>query len=77
MSTLQLQLYDMIGQLSDNKAQLIIEVIKNFVQAPDIKQSSAVKQQRCIGLYKDEKFLADGYDIDECNDEIAALFEVE
>ena len=77
MSTLQLQLYDMIGQLSDNKAQLIIEVIKNFVQTPDVTHSSIDRPQRCIGLYKDEKFLADGYDIDDCNDEIAALFGVE
>ena len=40
---------------------------------PLIQNSSSV---RPLGLYKHEKFCADGYDIDEDNDEIARMFGV-
>lgn len=33
-------------------------------------------KKRRLGSMKGLKFIADGHDIDECNDEIARLFEV-
>ena len=34
-------------------------------------------KKRRLGSMKGQKFIADGHDIDECNDEIARLFEVD
>lgn len=38
---------------------------------------AAQGKKRRIGSMKGQKFIADGHDIDECNDEIARLFEVD
>lgn len=76
MSTLQLQAYELIGQLSDNKLQLIIDIMKNFTSDSEMKKISANNSLRPIGLFHGEKYLADNTDIDEYNDEIAEMFGV-
>ena len=76
MSALQLQAYELIGQLSDTKLQLVIEIMKNFSSGSEVKQISTGKELRPIGLFKGEKYLADNTNIDEFNDEIAEMFGV-
>ncbi len=39
--------------------------------------AAAQGRRRKLGSMKGQKFIADGHDIDECNDEIARLFEVD
>lgn len=76
MSALQSQVYELIGQLSDNKMQLVIEIMKNFLSGAEEKSISRRKGRRQIGLFMGEKYLADNTDIDEYNDEIAEMFGV-
>ena len=38
---------------------------------------AAGQKKRMLGSMKGQKFIADGHDIDECNDEIARLFGVD
>ena len=72
MSTLQLQAYELMGQLSDSKLQLIIDVMKNF--APSAKSEHVMLASKRIGIAKGKYIIPD--DIDECNDEIAEMFGV-
>ncbi len=75
MSALQLQAYELMGKLSDSKLQLIIEIMNGFINATD-ESNNEVKVKRPIGMFEGEKFLADNYDIDDDNAEIAAMFGV-
>ena len=75
MSALQLQAYELMGKLSDSKLQLIIEIMNGFINATD-ESNNEVKGKRPIGMFEGEKFLADNYDIDDDNAEIAAMFGV-
>lgn len=72
MSTLQMQAYEMIGQLSENKLQLVVDIMKNF--SPSTEQATARSTSKRIGIAKGEFVVPD--DIDECNDEIAKMFGV-
>lgn len=72
MSTLQLQAYELMGQLSDNKLQLIVDIMKNF--APSTKSERVMTMAKRIGIAKGKYTIPD--DIDECNDEIAEMFGV-
>ena len=48
-----------------------------FMKTPEKAGScSALDKERSVGMFKGEKFCADGYDIDENNDEIAEMFGV-
>ena len=55
-------------------------MIQRFVMPAESKSMSidydVAKQEkkRRLGSMKGQKFIADGHDIDECNDEIARLF---
>ena len=75
MSALQLQAYELMGKLSDSKLQLIIEIMNGFINTTD-ESNNEVKVKRPIGMFEGEKFLADNYDIDDDNAEIAAMFGV-
>lgn len=72
MSTLQMQAYEMIGQLSENKLQLVVDIMKNF--SPSTERVEARSTSKRIGVAKGEFVVPD--DIDECNDEIARIFGV-
>ena len=76
MSALQLQAYELMGKLSDNKLQLIIEIMNNFINTTDDSNNEVKKEKRPIGMFASEKFLADNYNIDDDNDEISAMFGV-
>ena len=78
MSALQIQVEESLEGLSDENLSFLLEMINRFMKPavdenPLIQNSSSV---RPLGLYKHEKFCADGYDIDEDNYEIARMFGV-
>lgn len=62
--------------------RMLLEVVEQVVLPLDHKEidGSASEQQRklCrIGSLKGQRLIAEGHDIDECNDEIAKMFGVE
>lgn len=81
MSTLQNQIIQSLEGLSDDSLRFILEMIQRFVlpsESRSINYNVATqKKRRKLGSMKGQKFIADGHDIDECNDEIARLFEVD
>ena len=83
MSTLQNQITQSLEGLSDDSLRFILDMIQRFVQPSESRSVSinygVVTQgkKRMLGSMKGQKFIADGHDIDECNDEIARLFEVD
>lgn len=81
MSTLQNQITQSLEGLSDDSLRFILEMIQRFVlpsESRSINYNVATqKKRRKLGSMKGQKFIADGHDIDECNDEIARLFEVD
>ena len=83
MSTLQNQITQSLDGLSDDSLRFILDLIQRFV-LPSESRSMSINydvatqgRKRRLGSMKDQKFIADGHDIDECNDEIARLFGVD
>ena len=72
MSALQMEAYEMMGQLSESKLKLIIEIMKNFNNSPT--KTSDINTSKRIGIAKGKFVVPD--DIDECNEEIAEMFGV-
>ena len=83
MSTLQNQITQSLYGLSDDSLRFILEMIQRFVLPSESRSMSinynvaTQERRRKLGSMKGQKFIADGHDIDECNDEIARLFEVD
>ena len=83
MSTLQNQITQFLEGLSDESQRFILDMIQRFVLLSEsrsmrINHNVAIQgKKRRLGSMKGQKFIADGHDIDECNDEIARLFEVD
>ena len=83
MSTLQRQVIQSLEGLSDDNLSFLLDMIQRFVlpsesRSVSINYGAATQgKKRRLGSMKGQKFIADGHDIDECNDEIARLFEVD
>lgn len=83
MSTLQNQITQSLEGLSDDSLKFILDMIQRFVVPSESKPMSINHndttrgKKRRLGSMKGQKFIADGHDIDECNDEIANLFGVD
>lgn len=78
MSTLQTQVVKSLEGLSDENLKFLLDLINRFMK-PETDVDTHVQENksfRPIGMYKHEQFCADGYDIDEDNDEIARMFGV-
>ena len=82
MSTLQNQITQSLDGLSDDSLSFILDMIQRFVLPAESKNmginysATAHEKKRRVGSMKGQKFIADGHDIDEYNDEIAELFGV-
>lgn len=82
VSTLQNQIAQSLDGLSDDSLSFILDMIQRFVLPAESNSRSAnygavtQEKNRRLGSMKGQKFIADGHDIDECNDEIAGLFGV-
>lgn len=82
MSTLQMEFMETIQGLSDDTIRILLEVIKQIVLPLDHKEnvsslSECQSKPRRIGSLKGQRLISEGYDIDECNAEIAKMFGVE
>ncbi len=79
MSTLQKQIVQSIEGLSDDSLKFILDMIQRFVKPAEhqLTETAAQKNKRKLGILKGKKLIADGYDLDECNDEIAEMFGVD
>ncbi|GFI33451.1 hypothetical protein IMSAGC013_04860 [Lachnospiraceae bacterium] len=83
MSTLENQIAQSLEGLSDDSLSFILEMIQRYVMPAESKRMNinddvaAGQKKRMLGSMKGQKFIADGHDIDECNDEIARLFGVD
>lgn len=79
MSTLQNQVIQSIEGLSDDSLQFILDMIQRFVKPAESQSMKSTSQwkKRKSGILKGKKLIADGYDLDACNDEIAEIFGVD
>jgi hypothetical protein len=83
ISTLQNQITQSLEGLSDDSLRFILDMIMRFVLSAESRSVSVnyniatQEKRRRLGSMKGQKFIADGHDIDECNDEIARLFEAD
>ena len=82
MSALQveaLQYVKYIPEMTDDKLRILIDTFQKLVAPAESTQqeSEALPQKkRKLGSMEGLKFIADGHDLDECNDEVARMFGV-
>lgn len=81
MSTLQRQVIQSLDGLSDDNLNFLLDMIQRFMKPVETKDENTrnVTVGRCrrtIGSLEGMDLIATGYDIDECNSEIAEMFEV-
>ena len=79
MSALQKQVVQSLDGLSDDSLEFILDMIQRFVKPAEnqLMETEAQKKGRKLGILKGKTLIADGYDLDECNDEIAEMFGVD
>lgn len=82
MSTLQMEFMETIEGLSDDTMRMLLEVVRQVVIPLDHKEninnsSEHKSKPRRMGSLKGQRLISEGYDIDECNGEIAKMFGVE
>lgn len=81
MSTLQRQVIQSLDGLSDDNLIFLLDMIQRFMKPVETKDGNirsveAGKRKRRIGSLEGMDLIAAGYDIDECNGEIAEMFGV-
>ena len=79
MSALQKQVIQSLDGLSEDSLAFILDMIQRFVKPAEsqLMGTATRGQGRKLGILKGETLIADGYDLDECNDEIAEMFGVD
>ena len=83
MSTLRNQIIQSLEGLSDDSLCFILDMIQRYILPSELRNKSVDHStviqgtKRRLGSMKGQKFIADGHDIDECNDEVARLFWVD
>ena len=73
MSALENQIMQSLNGLSEDSLSFILEMIQRFVK-PAEKKASGHMAVRRLGSMKGQKFIADGHEIDDYDDEIAQMF---
>ncbi len=85
MAPAALQVSDMLNTLEREDYELVINYIQFLSEKRkkehkiSIERNSANNSEKSgikLGLFNGMKYIADGHDIDECNDEIAEMFGV-
>ncbi|MCM1104414.1 MAG: hypothetical protein NC409_09945 [Clostridium sp.] len=82
MSVLQSQVIQSLDGLSEDNLQFLLDMIQRFMKNDKIEKrssdTSAIfnSSTRRIGSLEGQNLIDADYDIDECNDEIAAMFGV-
>lgn len=79
MSALQSELMRTTNGLSDTSMEKVIDYVRTFIVPFDdfvraTGDAAGTQKKRKIGALAGEKFLSDGYDFDEANDEISEMF---
>ena len=78
MSALESQILQSLSGLSDDSLHFILDMIQRVVMPADAKTSQknapAQPGTRRLGSMKGQKFIADGHDIGDYDDEIAQMF---
>ncbi|MDE7476644.1 MAG: hypothetical protein K2M91_01615 [Lachnospiraceae bacterium] len=79
MSVLQNQVIQSLDGLSDDSLEFILDMIQRFVRPAEnqLMETATQGKGRKLGILKGQTLIADGYDLDECNDEIAEMFGVD
>ena len=79
MPSLQKQVIQSLDGLSDDSLEFILDMIQRFVKPAEnqLMEAEAQKKGRKLGILKGKTLIADGYDLDKCNDEIAEMFGVD
>ena len=79
MSALQNQVVQSLDGLSDDSLEFILDMIQRFLKPAENQLTGTIiqKKGRKLGVLKGQTLIADGYDLDECNDEIAEMFGVD
>lgn len=79
MSALQNQVVQSLDGLSDDSLEFILDMIQRFVKPAEKQSAETIMQKkgRKLGILKGQTLIVDGYDLDECNDEIAEMFGVD
>lgn len=82
MSTLDMQIMSNVAMLPDIYKQPVLDLILSLQKsiktdrAEELQSGDVVHGRRKLGIAKGRKFVADDYDFDACNDEIAKMFGV-
>lgn len=81
MSVLQYELMQTTNELSEENIKLLLDIARAFIAPLEQQQTTTggadlIRKPRRLGSCKGVKFVADGYDIDDYNDEIEELFGV-
>lgn len=79
MSTLQYEFIQTASGLSDDSIRIMLDYMRTYIVPYDkmLRKSASTTDdgtKRKIGIFKDERFLSDGYNFDESNEEIAEMF---
>jgi len=83
MSAWEVQLLESVDGMSEVYRQPLLEIIRIFRETTELKGESDNQTKACsakkrkLGIAKGKTLIADGYDFDECNDEIAQMFGVD
>lgn len=83
MSTLRNQIIQSLEGLSDDSLCFILDMIQRYILPSELRNKSVDHStviqgtKRRLGSMKGQKFIVDGHDLDECNDEIAKMFGVD
>ena len=73
--TLQEQVVQKVGGLSEDNLRFLLEMIERFMQ-PDVVKDKATDITSRIGIAKGQDLYDEEYDFDEMNPEIANMFGV-
>lgn len=82
MSALQveaLQYVKYIPEMPDDKLRVLIDTFQSLITPTDKSQgnyATSEKKPRRLGSLQGMNLISEGYDIDECNDEVAKMFGV-
>lgn len=76
MSELVMEVVNSLNGMPDDSVRFVLEMIRRLKHPMETNKAQSRKAPRPLGMFKSEELIADGYDIDEDNDEIARMFGV-
>ena len=75
MMTLQEQIVQKVGNLSEDNLRFLLDMIERFMQPDTMRKKATVIENR-VGIAKGQDLYDDEYDFDEMNPEIEKMFGV-